>query len=80
MMMELMITGVLISQIMSKQVWLSSISGAMKWEFNGGNNMSWDGKTTDGLDIPSGTYYYTIELTDALGQTTNQTGPITIIR
>ena len=30
--------------------------------FNGGNNMSWDGKTTDGLDIPSGTYYYTINL------------------
>ena len=29
--------------------------------------MNWDGKTTDGLDIPSGTYYYTIELTDALG-------------
>ena len=54
--------------------------GNQIWEFNGGNNMSWDGKTTDGLDIPSGTYYYTIELTDALGQTTNQTGPITIIR
>ena len=54
--------------------------GNQIWEFNGGNNMSWDGKTIDGLDIPSGTYYYTIELTDALGQTTNQTGPITIIR
>lgn len=54
--------------------------GNQIWEFNGGNNMSWDGKTTDGLDIPSGTYYYTIELTDALGQTANQTGPITIIR
>ena len=54
--------------------------GNQIWEFNGGNNMSWNGKTTDGLDIPSGTYYYTIELTDALGQTTNQTGPITIIR
>ena len=54
--------------------------GNQIWEFNGGNNMSWDGKTTDGLDIPSGTYYYTIELTDALGQKTNQTGPITIIR
>ena len=54
--------------------------GNQIWEFNGGNNMNWDGKTKDGLDIPSGTYYYTIELTDALGQTTNQTGPITIIR
>jgi gliding motility-associated-like protein len=54
--------------------------GNQIWEFNGGNTMSWDGKTKDGLDIPSGTYYYTIELTDALGQTANQTGPITIIR
>ena len=42
--------------------------------------MSWDGRNSDGLDFPSGTYYYIIELTDALGKTTNQSGPITIIR
>ena len=50
------------------------------WEFNEGNEMSWDGKTLDGIDLPSATYYYIIELKDSLGQTTNQTGPITIIR
>ena len=54
--------------------------GNQIWEFNGGNTMSWDGRTSDGSDFPSGTYYYTIELTDALGEKTNQTGPITIIR
>ena len=54
--------------------------GNQIWEFNGGNTMSWDGRNSDGLDFPSGTYYYIIELTDALGKTTNQSGPITIIR
>ena len=54
--------------------------GNQIWEFNGGNTLSWDGRNSDGLDFPSGTYYYIIELTDALGEKTNQTGPITIIR
>ena len=38
-------------------------------------------KTKDGVDLPSGTYYYILELTKNLDETeTTQSGPITIIR
>ena len=45
-------------------------------EFNE-NNFQWDGKTKEGNELPSGTYYYILELKPS--QST-QTGPITIIR
>ena len=40
---------------------------------------SWDG-TFNGNDLPAGTYYYTIQLTESTGSLINQSGPITIIR
>tara|TARA_B100000767_G_scaffold87325_1_gene83933 strand:- start:733 stop:2835 length:2103 start_codon:yes stop_codon:yes gene_type:complete len=43
------------------------------------STIEWDGKTKDGIDLPSGTYYYFLELTKNLEATT-QSGPITIIR
>ena len=45
-------------------------------EFNE-NNFQWDGMTKEGNELPSGTYYYILELKPS--QST-QTGPITIIR
>ena len=47
-------------------------------EFSGNNSFQWDGKTREGKDLPSGTYYYIIELDSPNGPTQN--GPITIIR
>ena len=47
-------------------------------QFNS-STIQWDGKTKDGVDLPSGTYYYILELTKNLDETT-QSGPITIIR
>ncbi|MBD01036.1 MAG: hypothetical protein CL841_06820 [Crocinitomicaceae bacterium] len=43
------------------------------------STIEWDGKTKDGVDLPSGTYYYFLELTKNLDEIT-QSGPITIIR
>ena len=40
---------------------------------------SWDG-TYNGNDLPAGTYYYIIQLTESTGSLINQSGPITIIR
>ncbi|GIR60155.1 MAG: hypothetical protein CM15mP65_27360 [Crocinitomicaceae bacterium] len=40
---------------------------------------SWDG-TYNGNDLPAGTYYYIIQLTEITGSMINQSGPITIIR
>ena len=40
---------------------------------------SWDG-TYNGNDLPAGTYYYIIQLTESTGSIINQSGPITIIR
>ena len=40
---------------------------------------SWDG-TYNGNDLPAGTYYYIIQLTQSTGSLINQSGPITIIR
>ena len=40
---------------------------------------SWDG-TYNGNDLPAGTYYYIIQLTENTGSLINQSGPITIIR
>ena len=49
-------------------------------QFNS-STIQWDGKTKDGVDLPSGTYYYILELTKNLDETeTTQSGPITIIR
>lgn len=45
-------------------------------EFNE-NNFQWDGKTIEGNELPSGTYYYILELEPSKS---TQTGPITIIR
>jgi gliding motility-associated-like protein len=47
-------------------------------QFNS-STIQWDGKTKEGVDLPSGTYYYILELTKNLDETT-QSGPITIIR
>ena len=48
-------------------------------QFNN-STVEWDGKTIDGLDLPSGTYYYILELTKNSDPTITQSGPITIIR
>jgi gliding motility-associated-like protein len=48
-------------------------------QFNN-STIEWDGKTIDGLDLPSGTYYYILELTNNSDPTITQSGPITIIR
>ncbi|MDA7787413.1 gliding motility-associated C-terminal domain-containing protein, partial [bacterium] len=47
-------------------------------QFNS-STIEWDGKTIDGVDLPSGTYYYILELTKNSDPVT-QSGPITIIR
>ena len=49
-------------------------------EYSGVNNYQWDGKTFDGGDLPSGTYYYIIELSVSGQAPIDQTGPITLIR
>ena len=49
-------------------------------EYSGVNNFQWDGKTLDGGDLPSGTYYYIIELSVSGQEPIDQTGPITLIR
>ena len=52
--------------------------GAMVFETTGGNNyISWNGTSSNGNELPVGTYYYIIDLKtgdDPLS------GPITIIR
>ena len=49
-------------------------------EHSGSNSYQWDGKNSEGGDLPSGTYYYIIELSDFGQEPINQTGPITLIR
>ena len=49
-------------------------------EHSGSNSYQWDGKNSEGGDLPSGTYYYIIELSDSGQEPINQTGPITLIR
>jgi gliding motility-associated-like protein len=40
----------------------------------------WDGKNSDGIDLPSGTYTYLIEATDLKGNTSRQAGTVQILR
>ena len=42
-------------------------------------NISWDG-IYEGSDLPAGTYYYIVQLTESTGNVIDQSGPITIIR
>lgn len=49
-------------------------------DYSGNNSYQWDGKNIDGGDLPSGTYYYIIELSVNGQQPIDQTGPITLIR
>ena len=41
--------------------------------------ITWDA-TYEGNDLPSGTYYYILKLTESSGNEINQSGPITILR
>ena len=50
--------------------------GAVVHETSGGNYVAWNG-TSNGSELPVGTYYYIIDLNNGDDA---QTGPITIIR
>ncbi len=60
----------------SSSVQIFSKWGTLVYQTDG-TSIQWDGRSSDGADLPSGTYYYIIELN---GGEKTQNGPISIVR
>lgn len=47
---------------------------------NNGTGVQWDGRTISGESVPTGTYFYVLEITDVLNNVSKMKGYITLLR